>query len=50
MKKTKQQKRAEALIRLKDSKWENSKACRTGSRTKEQWQKWKDKILKGDKK
>lgn len=47
--KTKSQKREEAMIRFAESKWENSKACRTGSRTKEQWTKWKTERLKSSK-
>ena len=29
-----------AVKRMKYYKWENSRAYRTGSRTKEQWQEW----------
>lgn len=39
------QKRKEALERLKQSKWEDSKAFRTGSKTEDQWNKWKAKEL-----
>lgn len=42
MNSAKQVRRTSALERLKESTWENSKACRTGSKTKEQWQQWKD--------
>lgn len=38
MAKTKEQKRQEAVARAKDYKWENSKAKRTGSMTREQWE------------
>ena len=43
--KDKDTKRAEARVRLEDSKWENSKANRTGSATKEQWESAKQKAL-----
>lgn len=45
MAKSKEQKRAEARIRLQESTWENSKAKRTGSRTQEQWNTWKSEEL-----
>ena len=38
-------KRTEALIRLKASTYENSKAKRLKKATKEQWQKKKDELL-----
>ncbi len=43
--KTKTQKRVEAFERLKNSKYENSKACRTGSATQETWEANKQKHL-----
>ena len=36
--KTKQKKREEALERAKHYKWENSRAKRKGTMTKEQWE------------
>ena len=38
-------KRAEARTRLEASKWENSKAKRLGTRSKEQWEKYKENLL-----
>jgi len=46
--KTKSEKREEALERLKNSSWENSKAKRLGTKTKEEWEEVK-KIKVGDK-
>lgn len=42
--KTLRQKRDEALERLKNYKWEDSKAARLGTRTKEQWDKAQKKL------
>ena len=42
MKRSKQERRAEALARLKASMYEKSRAKRTGSLTREEWQDRKD--------
>lgn len=42
MKRSKSERRAEALERLRNSRFENSRAKRTGSQTKEEWQQQKD--------
>jgi hypothetical protein len=42
MKKTLQQRRAEALERLRASTFDNSRAKRTGSQSREEWQASKD--------
>jgi len=42
MKRSEQERREEALERLKASTFENSRANRTGSATKEEWQTRKD--------
>jgi hypothetical protein len=42
MKRTEQERRVEALERLKASTFENSRAKRTGSLTREEWQTNKD--------
>lgn len=47
MAKTKEQKQREAMERLANAKWENSKACRTGSMTKEQWEARREQQLNG---
>ncbi len=39
---TKAEKRREAVERMKRSKYADSKACRTGSKTEEQWRAWRD--------
>lgn len=43
--KSKSQKRTEAKVRLEASTWENSKAKRLGTKTQEQWQKYKESLL-----
>jgi len=43
--KSKAEKREEALVRLKESRWENSKAKRLGSKTEEQWNDWKKTVI-----
>ncbi|UTS52137.1 hypothetical protein [Synechococcus phage BUCT-ZZ01] len=43
--KTKQEKRQEALERLKKAKFEDSKAARTGTRTEQQWAEWRKKEI-----
>lgn len=40
-----EQKRAEAKVRLENSTYENSKAKRLGTKTQEEWQKAKEKML-----
>lgn len=42
MKATTKTRRKAALERLISSTWENSKAKRKGTKSREQWQKWKD--------
>jgi len=46
--KSKELKRREAIKRLKNSMWENSKAKRLGTKTQEQWEECKQiKLLEG---
>lgn len=40
MPKTKEQKRAEAKDRLRNSEFSRSKAYRKGTKTREQWESW----------
>jgi hypothetical protein len=42
MKRTKDNRRVDALARLKQSTWENAKARRRGTMTREEWQARKD--------
>ena len=42
MKSTKQERKQDALERLKDSTWGKSKAKRLGTRTETEWQAWKE--------
>jgi hypothetical protein len=47
MAKTQEEKRRRALERTRNSKWENSKAFRTGSMTKAQWEERREALLRG---
>ena len=43
--KSKRQKRLEAMARIAESKFEDSKAFRKGTKTEAQWGEWKSKHL-----
>jgi len=38
--KSKRQRRDEAVARMESAEYKNSKACKKGTRTKEQWTAW----------
>lgn len=39
---TKAEKRREAVERMRAARWEDSKACRKGTKTEEQWREWRN--------